>query len=249
LKKKWENKLVKNILKNKNCLITGATGGIGKEICKQLANYSCNLFLTSTNTKKLKKLKDELKKINKNIEIESFESDLTIEDNINELINSVKEKFSSIDIVINSAGIFMIESIEKSSIENFEKSMNINVKLPFILCKEFTKNMRKKKWGRIIMIGSSSSYSGFKNGSVYCMTKHSILGLSRALNAELKNNNVRILCISPASTQTNMAKISINQDFSTFLNPTEVAEYIIHVMCYDKEMIIDESRLSRTVMK
>ncbi len=57
----------------------------------------------------------------------------------------------------------MIESIEKSSIENFEKSMNINVKLPFILCKEFTKKMCKKKWGRIIMIGSSSSYLGFKN--------------------------------------------------------------------------------------
>ena len=113
VEKKWENKLVKNILKNKNCLITGATGGIGKEICKQLANYSCNLFLTSTNTKKLKKLKDELKKINKNIKIESFESDLSIEDNINELINSIKEKFSSIDIVINSAGIFMIEPIEK----------------------------------------------------------------------------------------------------------------------------------------
>ena len=143
----------------------------------------------------------------------------------------------------------MIESIEKSSIENFEKSMNINVKLPFILCKEFTKKMSKKKWGRIIMIGSSSSYLGFKNSSVYCMTKHSILGLSRALNAELKNKNVRVICISPASTQTNMAKISIDQDFSTFLNPIEVAEYIIHVMCYDKEMIIDESRLSRIVMK
>ena len=239
----------KNILKNKNCLITGATGGIGKEICKQLADNSCNLFLTSTNTKKLKKLKDELKKINKNIKIEYFESDLSIENNINKLINSVKEKFPSIDIIINSAGIFMIESIEKSSIEDFQKSMNINVKLPFILCKEFTKKMRKKKWGRIVMIGSSSSYSGFKNGSVYCTTKHSILGLSRALNAELKNKNIRVLCISPSSTQTDMAKISTDQDFSTFLNPTEVAKYIIHVICYDKEMIIDESRLSRIVMK
>ena len=249
MKKEWENKLEKNILKNKNCLITGATGGIGKEICKQLADNSCNLFLTSTNTKKLKKLKDELKKINKNIKIEYFESDLSIENNINKLINSVKEKFPSIDIIINSAGIFMIESIEKSSIEDFQKSMNINVKLPFILCKEFTKKMRKKKWGRIVMIGSSSSYSGFKNGSVYCTTKHSILGLSRALNAELKNKNIRVLCISPSSTQTDMAKISTDQDFSTFLNPTEVAKYIIHVICYDKEMIIDESRLSRIVMK
>ena len=196
------------ILKNKNCLVTGATGGIGKEISKELASNSCNLFLTSTNNTKLIKLKNQLKKINKNIKIEFLSADLTIQEDITELIGTINEKFSSIDIIINSAGIFMIKSIEKSTIDDFEKSINLNVKLPFILCKEFTKNMIKKKWGRVIMIGSSSSYSGFDKGSVYCASKHSILGLSRALNAELKKKNVRVLSISPASTQTNMGKIS-----------------------------------------
>ena len=237
------------ILKNKNCLVTGATGGIGKEISKELASNSCNLFLTSTNNTKLIKLKNQLKKINKNIKIEFLSADLTIQEDITELIGSINEKFSSIDIIINSAGIFMIKSIEKSTIDDFEKSINLNVKLPFILCKEFTKNMIKKKWGRVIMIGSSSSYSGFNKGSVYCASKHSILGLSRALNAELKKKNVRVLSISPASTQTNMGKISTEQDFNTFLNPKEVAQYIIHVISFDKEMIVDESRLNRMTIK
>jgi len=238
-----------SVLKNKNCLITGATGGIGKEIAKQLAINSCNLFLTSTSRVKLVKLKNQLKKINKDIKIEFLPTDLTIQGNIKKLINSVNQKFSGIDVVINSAGIFMIKSIEKSTIDDFEKTMNLNVKLPFILCKEFTKNMSKKKWGRVVMIGSSSSYSGFEKGSIYCSSKHSILGLSRALNAELRKKNVRILCISPASTQTNMGKVSTDQDFKTFLNPKEVAEYIIHVMLFDNEMIVDESRLNRIVMK
>jgi len=237
------------ILKNKNCLVTGATGGIGKEISKELANNSCNLFLTSTNNTKLIKLKNQLKKINKNIKIEFLSADLTIQEDITELISTINEKFSSIDIIINSAGIFMIKSIEKSTIDDFEKTINLNVKLPFILCKEFTKNMIKKKWGRIIMIGSSSSYSGFEKGSVYCASKHSILGLSRALNAELKKKNVRVLSVSPASTQTNMGKISIEQDFSTFLNPKEVAQYITHVISFDNEMIVDESRLNRITIK
>ena len=237
------------ILKNKNCLVTGATGGIGKEISKELASNSCNLFLTSTNNTKLIKLKNQLKKINKNIKIEFLSADLTIQEDITELIGSINEKFSSIDIIINSAGIFMIKSIEKSTIDDFEKSINLNVKLPFILCKEFTKNMIKKKWGRVIMIGSSSSYSGFEKGSVYCASKHSILGLSRAFNAELKKKNVRVLSISPASTQTNMGKISTEQDFNTFLNPKEVAQYIIHVISFDKEMIVDESRLNRMTIK
>ena len=238
-----------NILKNKNCLITGATGGIGKEIAKELASNSCNLFLTSTNKTKLSKLKNDIKKINKNIRIEYSALDLTIEKNITTLISSINKKFPKIDIVINSAGIFMIKSIEKSTIADFEKSIDLNVKLPFILSKEFSKNMIKKKWGRIVMIGSSSSYSGFEKGSVYCATKHSLLGLTRALNIELKKKNVRVLSISPASTQTDMAKISTDQDFSTFLNPIEVGRYIVHALSYDNEMIIDESRLNRIIMK
>jgi short-subunit dehydrogenase len=237
------------ILKKKNCLITGATGGIGKEISKQLATLSCNLFLTSTNKTKLEKLKKNLGKINTSIAIETFHVNLDSEENVLELIKHVRKKFASINILINCAGIFMIKSIEKSTIEDFDKSINLNVKVPFILSREFSKDMITKKWGRIMFVGSSSSYSGFENGSVYCASKHSVLGLSRALNIELKKKNVRVLCISPSSTKTDMGKISTDQDFNTFLNPKEVAEYVIFVLSFDNEMSIDESRLNRMIMK
>ena len=237
------------ILKKKNCLITGATGGIGVEISKQLATLSCNLFLTSTNKTKLEKLKKNLRKINTSITIETFPVNLDSEENVLELIKHVRKKFASINILINCAGIFMIKSIEKSTIEDFDKSINLNVKAPFILSREFSKDMITKKWGRIMFVGSSSSYSGFENGSVYCASKHSVLGLSRALNIELKKKNVRVLCISPSSTKTDMGKISTDQDFNTFLNPKEVAEYVIFVLSFDNEMSIDESRLNRMIMK
>jgi len=237
------------ILKKKNCLITGATGGIGEEISKQLATLSCNLFLTSTNKTKLEKLKKNLRKINTSISIETFPVNLDSEENVLELIKHVRKKFASINILINCAGIFMIKSIEKNTIEDFDKSINLNVKVPFILSREFSKDMITKKWGRIMFVGSSSSYSGFENGSVYCASKHSVLGLSRALNIELKKKNVRVLCISPSSTKTDMGKISTDQDFNTFLNPKEVAEYVIFVLSFDNEMSIDESRLNRMIMK
>ena len=237
------------ILKKKNCLITGATGGIGEEISKQLATLSCNLFLTSTNKTKLEKLKKDLRKINTSITIETLSINLGSEENVLELVKHVRKKFASINILINCAGIFMIKSIGKSTTEDFDKSINLNVRVPFILSREFSKDMISKKWGRIMFVGSSSSYSGFENGSVYCTSKHSVLGLSRALNIELKKKNVRVLCISPSSTKTNMGKISTDQDFNTFLNPKEVAEYIIFVLSFDNEMSIDESRLNRMIMK
>ena len=237
------------VLEKKNCLITGATGGIGEEISKQLATLSCNLILTSTNKIKLEKLKKNLRKINDNITIEIFPTSLHKEKNVLELIKYVRKKFPSINILINCAGIFMIKPIGKSTVEDFDKSINLNVRAPFILSREFSKDMVSKKWGRIVLIGSSSSYSGFENGSVYCASKHSILGLSRALNSELKKKNVRVMCISPSSTKTNMGKISVDQDFNTFLNPKEVAEYIIFILSFDNEMSVDESRLNRMIMK
>ena len=121
------------ILKKKNCLITGATGGIGEEISKQLAALSCNLFLTSTSKMKLEKLKNDLRKINSNIKIETFVTNLNDEEKILEMIKYVRKKFTSINILINCAGIFMIKSIRKSTIEDFDKSINLNVKAPFIL--------------------------------------------------------------------------------------------------------------------
>lgn len=237
----------KNILKNKNCLITGATGGIGVEISKILNNESCNLFLTSTNKQKLQKLYSSLDKSKNKIFYQ--DANLTNNNEMKLLITNVRKKLSNIDIIIHCAGKFLIKPFLKNSVKDFDLINSINVRVPFILSKEFAKDMIKNSWGRIVFLGSSSSYGGFPNGTIYTSSKHSILGLSRALNSELKNSNVRTLCISPASTKTEMAKLSIDQDFSTFLSPIDVANYIVFVMKYDNEMVVDESRLNRMVMK
>ncbi len=239
----------KNILNKKNCFVTGATGGIGKEISKQLAQKNCNLFLTGTNTIKLKKLKNELLKMNNSINIEYVQCDISNIANIKKLIKKIRQNFKHIDIVINSAGIFEIKSLNNSSLEYFEKSFQINVRAPFVLSKEFSKDMVSKKWGRIINLGSSSSYVGFKNGSVYSTTKHAILGLTRYLNSEFKEKNVRAFCISPGSTKTKMARKSIDQNFDTFLDPKEVAEFIIFAISFDNELVSNEIRLNRMIIE
>jgi len=178
--------MTKNILTKKNCFISGATGGIGKEISKQLAIKNCNLFLTGTNENKLKKLKNDILRINNSININYAYCDVSNLVDIEKLIKKVRKSFKSIDIVINSAGIFEIKSLGKSTVHDFDESFNVNVRAPFLFSKEFSKDMTTKKWGRIVNLGSSSSYAGFKNGTIYSATKHAILGFTRALNAELK---------------------------------------------------------------
>ena len=235
---------MKEILKNKKCLITGATGGIGKEIAEMLAERSCDLFLTGRNKKSLLKIKKKLEQKFR-IKVDFQIGDLTYTDDLIKIIQKAK-LFGKIDILVNSAGVFVEKSIEKTTLDDFEKCHAINIRAPFFLSKEFSKNMKKKKWGRIVNIASSSAYQGFSNGSAYCSSKHGLLGLSRSMFNELKQKNVRVFCVSPGSSKTKMGKKCKNQNFETFINPKEIAEYIVNIISFDKEMIIEESKLNRT---
>ena len=231
------------ILRGKNCLITGATGGLGKEIAKEFAKNGCNLFLTGRNNDKLNSLKNELE--NDQIKIDFEDADLSDDSEIQKLIEKVKNTFVNIDILVNCAGVFPVKLLSDSTIEDFEKCFGVNVKAAFVLCKEFSQGMISKKWGRIINIASSSAYAGFKNTSIYCSSKHALLGLSRSLHSELKEHNVRTFCVSPGSIKTPMGKSVIGQNYETFLNPNEIAELIVRLVSFDNEMISQEIQLSR----
>ena len=230
---------------NKNALITGATGGIGREIAIQMSKLGVNLFLTSTSDKKLKSLKRTLFKNNKNINIFTFVCDMSFNKNIDKLYLSIKKQSTHIDFLINSAGIFVPKKLDKESFLEITQSFQINTIAPIYLSKLISKDMKKRKYGRIINIGSSSSYSGFKNSSIYCATKHALLGFSRSLHDELKSSNIRVISVSPGTVDTNMAKKIKNQNRKTYIDPIDISKIIVHILSYDDNMTIEEIRLSR----
>ena len=234
---------MKQILQGKNCLITGSTGGLGKEIAKEFAKNGCNLFLTGRNNKKLNSLKDELEK--NQIKIDFQQADLSDTDEIQKLFKKVKSTFSSIDILVNCAGVFPVKLLSDSTIDDFEKCFSVNVKAAFLLCKEFSQGMISKKWGRIVNIASSGAYNGKGKTVIYRASKHALLGLSRSLHSELREYNVRTFCVSPGSIKTSMGKSVIGQSYETFLNPTEIAELIVHLISFDNEMVSHEIQLNR----
>jgi len=236
---------MKQILQGKNCLITGATGGLGKEIAKEFAKNGCNLFLTGRNNEKLSSLKNELENDVSEIKIDFEDADLSDADEIQKLIEKVKGAFSNIDILVNCAGVFPVKLLSDSTVEDFENCFSVNVKAAFVLCKEFSQGMISKKWGRIVNIASSGAYNGRRKTVVYRASKHALLGLSRSLHSELKEYNVRTFCVSPGSIKTPMGKSVTGQNYETFLNPSEIAELIVHLVSFDNEMISQEIQLSR----
>jgi short-subunit dehydrogenase len=238
------------ILRGKNCLITGATGGLGKEIAKEFAKNGCNLFLTGRNNEKLNELKNELENSENNIKIGFEQADLSNISEIQKLIDQTKKIFSNIDVLVNCAGIFPVKMLSESTIDDFEKCFSVNVKAAFILSKEFSQQMISKKWGRIVNIASSGAYNGRRKTVIYRASKHALLGLSRSLHSELKEHNVRTFCVSPGPIKTPMGYDIIKNEnpderFDSFMNPDDIAEFITYLISFDNEMVSEEIRLSR----
>ena len=238
------------ILCGKNCLITGATGGLGKEIAKEFAKNGCNLFLTGRNNDKLNSLKNELENSVNEIKIDFEDADLSDDGEIQKLIEKVKNTFVNIDILVNCAGVFPVKLLSDSTVEDFENCFSVNVKAAFVLCKEFSQGMISKKWGRIINIASSGAYNGRSKTVVYRASKHALLGLSRSLHSELKEYNVRTFCVSPGPIKTSMGHDIVKNEnpdekFDSFKNPNEIAEFIAYLVSFDNEMVSEEIRLSR----
>jgi short-subunit dehydrogenase len=237
------------LLKGKNCFVTGASGGLGKAIAEEFGNRGCNLFLTGRNEEKLARLKDDLKRKNPLGNYDYFSADISDIGEIETLVEKARAALGEINILINSAGIFPVGEIEGVSLKQYDECFNVNVKAPFILSRMFAVDMRKKNWGRIVNIGSSSSYAGYKGTAVYCSTKHAILGLGRAMYAEWKDEGVRVFTVSPGSLKTEMGRDVVGQDYDTFIKPQELAHFVADIISYDNEMISEEIRVNRVIVQ
>ena len=192
----------------------------------------------------------ELEKINKNNLIKYKQCNLQETQELDNLIQKIHDEFSSIDILVNCAGVFPVSPISQSTLEQYDSCMNLNVRVPFVLSKEFSKDMIKNRWGRIVNIASSGAYNGLKNTAIYRSSKHALLGLSRSLHNELKEFNVRTFCISPGPIKTDMGKDIVkkenpNENYDTFMKPNEIAEFITFAISFDNNLISSEVRLGR----
>ena len=236
------------ILQNKNVLITGATGGLGSAIASEFIKNGSNLFLTGTDSSKLEQLTTQLQ--SENIfdrKVKYEKCDLSNEAFVLEFIEKVKFVFGSIDVLVNCAGIFPVKSLTDTSLEEYKKCIQVNLNTPFVLIKNFFQDMIKNKWGRIINIASSSAYAGSPLTSSYCASKHGLLGLSRSLYQELKTKGVRVMVVAPGSMKTKMGREveKLGQTYDTFMEPSEIANYVVHNASFDGNLVCEELRLNR----
>ena len=186
-------------LKDKNIIVTGASGGIGNSIVEKLNQSGANILATGTRIEKLEELREKFS----NIKILKF--DISQHDKIEEFIeNATKELGGSLDCIVNNAGITKDNLTIRMSLEEWSKVININLTSTFLMCKYSIKKMLKNKSGKIINITSVVGHTGNVGQANYTASKAGIVAMSKSLAIEYAKKNINVNCISPGFISTAM---------------------------------------------
>ena len=188
-----------NSLKDKNFIVTGASGGIGNSIAEKLHEQGANILATGT---RIEKLEDLAKKFNG---VKTLKFDISQHEKIEEFINEATEKLGgSLDGIINNAGITKDNLTIRMSLEEWTKVIDINLTSTFLMCKYSIKKMLKNKSGKIVNITSVVGHTGNVGQANYTASKAGIVAMSKSLAIEYAKKNININCISPGFISTAM---------------------------------------------
>ena len=184
--------------KNKNILITGASGGIGNELVKKFISLGGNVLGTGTNSEKL----DKIKKQYPNVKVKKF--DISEHSRIEEFVEDVNLELGSIDILVNNAGTNMDNLSLRMKDEEWKKVIDVNLTSTFLLSKHSIKKMLKNKFGRVVNVTSIVGHTGNLGQSNYAASKAAIIAMSKSLAIEYAKKNITINCVSPGFIVSNM---------------------------------------------
>ena len=191
------------MLKGKCAIVTGAAKGIGKAIALKLASLGANIVLNyRSSEKEAAEVANEIKELG--VEVLTVKADISKLDEVEELVKAAKEKFGSVDIMVNNAGITKDTLILRMKEEDFDSVIDVNLKGVFNCMKAITPVMVRQKQGKIISISSVVGIAGNAGQVNYSASKAGIIGMTKSLAKELGSRGVNVNAVAPGFIETDM---------------------------------------------
>lgn len=192
-------------LKDKVALVTGARRGMGKADALALAHQGAKVAVTDINLQECQKVVDEIK--TKGGQAAAFKMDVANKADVDKVFGEVAKLWGRLDILVNNAGVFSPKPALEITEEDWDRTIDINLKGQFLCAQAAARGMARNKWGRIINISSVASGQvgiGFAGGVHYTASKGGILGMTETLAAEWAVLGINVNAIAPGAIDTPM---------------------------------------------
>ena len=195
-------------LENKVALITGGSSGIGKMMALALAKAGAFVWIASSRDNADETLQEL---IDQGSDGRFIQADVTSSEALKDIVSLINRESNQIDILVNAAGINLRTPAQDLTLDEWQKTIDINLTAPFHLSQLVAKSMKKNNWGRIINIASLQSLRAFDNSIPYGASKGGIMQLTRALAQAYSKDGILVNAIAPGFFRTNLTE-SLFQD-------------------------------------
>jgi NAD(P)-dependent dehydrogenase (short-subunit alcohol dehydrogenase family) len=194
-------------LDNKTAIVTGARRGIGRATALALAKEEANVVVSDVNQEDCQKVVAEIEGLGKRSL--AVKCDVTSRAEVEDMVRRTVAEFGRVDILVNNAGIITFKPFLELTDEDWDNTLNVNLKGQFLCARAVAKEMTKNKWGRIINIASISSGGcgiAFPLIAHYTASKGGVMALTEALALELTPQGINVNAICPGAIDTDMTK-------------------------------------------
>jgi 3-oxoacyl-[acyl-carrier protein] reductase len=224
------------VLKDKVALVTGASKGIGKAIALALARQGVSLSISARSKTELERTAAEIRE--SGVRCLPFAGDMSKEEEIKRFVQAGIKEYGAMQILVNNAGLGRFKPVYELSTAEWDEMFNLNVRGLFIATRECLPYLRKAGEAAVVNVVSLAGKNAFVNGAGYAATKHAVLGFSRCLMLEERNNGIRVLAMCPGSVDTGFSSNPAKRE--KILRPEDVASGIVHMLQLPQRAMISE---------
>ena len=188
-------------LQDKTCIVTGASRGLGRSFALKMAAEGCDVVVNyKTDAEGAEKTAAEIKKTDRKAFL--VRADVSKKADVERLAQETLDTFGKVDVLVNNAGIFMVRPSLDLTEDEWDRTIDTNLKGVFLCSQIIGRKMVERRAGAIVNISSVAAFSSFPNRAAYCAAKAGIVSLTKSLAIDLSPFNVRVNCVAPAYVET-----------------------------------------------